>query len=107
MSLFEQCGDKLRARLPDREAALLRSCDIQSETGPCSLPSDDHDFDARGNFDCPNPRPGERTSGPFRGLRGLCAGMAPRERVIVLLRLLGGQQRISVPEGDVEPISRG
>ena len=55
-------------------------------------------------------RPGARvrvTGGPFRGHMGLCAGMPPRERVTVLLSLLGGQQRVSLPERDVEPISRG
>ena len=47
------------------------------------------------------------TGGPFRGHLGLVAGMAAHERVIVLLSLLGSQQRVSLPERDVEPISRG
>ena len=44
------------------------------------------------------------TAGPFRGHLGLVAGMAPRERVIVLLSLLGSQQRVSLPEGGVEAV---
>ena len=31
-------------------------------------------------------------SGPFTGLHGLYAGMAPRERIFVLLRMLGGER---------------
>ena len=51
-------------------------------------------------------RPGGRvrvTGGPFRGRLGLVAGMAPRDRVIILLSLLGGRQRVILPERDVVP----
>ena len=44
------------------------------------------------------------TGGPFQGRLGLVAGMAPRERVVILLSLLGSQQRVSLPEGDVEAV---
>jgi transcriptional antiterminator RfaH len=40
--------------------------------------------------------------GPFGGQPGLYAGQAPRDRVAVLLSLLGGQRRIELPKGDVE-----
>ena len=55
----------------------------------------------------PRLRPGARvrvTGGPFRGHMGLVAGMSPRERVIVLLALLGARQRVEMAAGDVEPI---
>jgi transcriptional antiterminator RfaH len=42
--------------------------------------------------------------GPFRELVGLYADMKPHERVEVLLQLLGGQQRVTLPKGDVEAI---
>ncbi|MFZ0459574.1 MAG: hypothetical protein WAM17_14250, partial [Rhodoplanes sp.] len=55
----------------------------------------------------PRLRPGARVKvvgGPFRGHLGLCASMTAHERVIVLLSLLGSQQRVSIPAGDVEAI---
>ena len=39
--------------------------------------------------------------GPFQGHLGLHAGMKPRERVEVLLMLLGGQIRTTLPKGDI------
>ena len=44
------------------------------------------------------------TGGPFQGHLGLVAGMAPRERVVVLLGLLGGQSRVEMAAADVEPV---
>ena len=55
----------------------------------------------------PRLRPGAHvrvTGGPFRGHTGLCAGMAPRERVIVLLSLLGSSARVEMAAGDVEAV---
>ena len=40
-------------------------------------------------------------SGPFTGLHGLYAGMAPRERIFVLLQMLGGERTIELAQGDV------
>ena len=40
-------------------------------------------------------------SGPFTGLNGLYAGMAPRERIFVLLRMLGGERSVELAQGDV------
>ena len=40
-------------------------------------------------------------SGPLTGLHGLYAGMAPRERIFVLLRLLGGERTVELAQGDV------
>jgi transcriptional antiterminator RfaH len=40
--------------------------------------------------------------GSFQGHFGLYAGMKPHERVEVLLALLGGQQRVTLPKGDIE-----
>jgi hypothetical protein len=42
--------------------------------------------------------------GPFQSLVGLYAGQAPRERVAVLLSVLGGQARVVLPKGDVEAV---
>lgn len=42
--------------------------------------------------------------GPFREQLALYQGQAPHERVAVLLSLLGGQRRITVPKDDVEPM---
>jgi transcriptional antiterminator RfaH len=43
------------------------------------------------------------TSGPFAGQLGLFAGMRPRDRVSVLLSLLGSTQRVELPKAAVEP----
>jgi transcription antitermination factor NusG len=40
--------------------------------------------------------------GPFVGHLGLYAGMKPRERVEVLLAILGAHQRVTLPRGSVE-----
>jgi transcriptional antiterminator RfaH len=42
--------------------------------------------------------------GPFIGLVGLYAGMKPRERVEVLLALLGGAQRVTLAADAVEAL---
>jgi transcriptional antiterminator RfaH len=41
--------------------------------------------------------------GPFAHHVGLYHGMKPRDRVEVLLSLLGGSQRVTLSESDVEP----
>jgi transcriptional antiterminator RfaH len=46
-------------------------------------------------------------SGPFTGLYGLYAGMAPRERIFVLLRMLGGERTVELAHGDVRKIGTG
>ena len=43
------------------------------------------------------------TAGPFGGMRGLYAGMAPRDRERVLLNLLGGQRPVTIAAGLVVP----
>jgi transcriptional antiterminator RfaH len=42
------------------------------------------------------------TAGPFSGYLALYAGMKPRQRVEVLLQLLGSMQRVTLPRGAVE-----
>jgi transcription antitermination factor NusG len=44
------------------------------------------------------------TAGPFAGHVGLYAGMKPRERVEVLLAILGGAQRVTLPKDAVEAV---
>jgi transcriptional antiterminator RfaH len=43
------------------------------------------------------------TAGPFSGQLGIYDGARPHERVAVLLTLLGGQQRASLPRSAIEP----
>jgi transcriptional antiterminator RfaH len=43
--------------------------------------------------------------GPFREQLAFYEGQAPHERVAVLLQLLGGQQRATLPESDVQAVS--
>jgi transcriptional antiterminator RfaH len=53
----------------------------------------------------PSMKAGERVKvlgGVFAGHFGLYQGMRPHERVEVLLALLGSQQRVSLPRGDIE-----
>jgi transcriptional antiterminator RfaH len=63
-----------------------------------------------GLIELPRPpkfRPGDRVRvlhGPLAGHVGLYAGMKPRERVEVLLALLGGQQRVTLSQEDVETV---
>jgi transcriptional antiterminator RfaH len=42
--------------------------------------------------------------GPLRGLDGLYAGMRGGERVMVLLHLLGAQQRVTLARDDIEAL---
>ena len=42
--------------------------------------------------------------GPFAGHVGLYAGMKPRERVEVLLAILGGAQRVTLAADAVEQV---
>jgi transcriptional antiterminator RfaH len=44
------------------------------------------------------------TAGPFVGHLGLYAGMKPRERVEILLQLLGAEQRVELPKDAVEVV---
>ena len=53
----------------------------------------------------PGLRAGDRVrilAGPFCGHLGLYAGMKPRQRVEVLLQLLGSMQRVTLPRGAIE-----
>ena len=63
-----------------------------------------------GLIDLPKPpglHPGDRVRilrGPFAGHFGLFAGMKPHERVEVLLMILGGQARVELARGAIEPV---
>lgn len=81
------------ARVPDRVIDELRG---REKNGVIALPEPP-----------PRLRPGASvrvTGGPFRGHTGLCAGMLARDRVAVLLSLLGAQTRVEMAGGDVEAI---
>lgn len=54
--------------------------------------------------------PGDRLSvrsGPLTGPNGLYAGMAPHERILVLLHMLGGERTVELARGDVLKIGTG
>jgi transcriptional antiterminator RfaH len=76
------------AKVPDAVIAEIRS---REREGAIELP--------------PNLRPGDRLRvlrGPFRDQLAIYAGMSGRDRVAVLLRLLGGERRILLHRSDVE-----
>ena len=55
----------------------------------------------------PGLKPGDQVrilQGPFAGHRGLYAGMRAHERVLVLLALFGGQQRVELGRDDIEAV---
>jgi transcriptional antiterminator RfaH len=52
-------------------------------------------------------KPGDRVKvlqGPFADHFGLYVGQRPHERVLVLLALLGGQQRVELAKADIEAV---
>ena len=67
--------------------------------------------EVKGLIELPRPpkfRPGDRVRvlhGPFAGHVGLYAGMKPRERVEVLLAILGAAQRVTLSADAVEQAS--
>jgi transcriptional antiterminator RfaH len=78
------------ARVPDEVIDAIRCREVR---GAVELPK------------LPRMKVGDRVrvlGGPFQGHFGLYAGMRPRERVEVLLALLGGQQRVTLPRGSIE-----
>jgi hypothetical protein len=42
--------------------------------------------------------------GPFTGHLAIFADMKPRERVEILLQLLGGEQRVTLAKKDIEAV---
>jgi transcription antitermination factor NusG len=83
------------ARVPDAVIDGLRSRD---RNGVITLPKKSEPG-SRVDF-----QSGERLrirTGPLRGLFGLYAGMAPRDRIKVLMDLFGGKQEVEMAVGDV------
>ena len=81
------------ARVPDHVVAELRG---RERGGLISLPTKPPSG--------PPFAPGDRLrvrSGPFTGLDGIYAGMAPRDRVLVLLMMLGGERTVAFAQDDV------
>lgn len=64
--------------------------------------------EGRGLVELPPPlAPGARvrvTRGPLAGLDGLCVGLGPRQRVYILLALLGAARQITFPTANVEAV---
>jgi transcriptional antiterminator RfaH len=78
------------ARVPDKVIAEIRG---RERAGLIELP--------------PRLKPGARvrvTRGPLQSLEGLCAGQGPRERVLVLLQVLGAARQVALPAADVERV---
>ena len=90
---------------------------VMNGVGPAAVPDGViEDLKARetgGLIDLPRPpkfRTGDRLQvihGPFAGHVGLYAGMKPRERVEVLLAILGGSQRVTLAADAVEAAGAG
>jgi transcriptional antiterminator RfaH len=81
------------ARVPDADIADLRA---RERDGYVVLPKQ---LIPRTGFHA-----GDRLSvhsGPFTGCFGLYAGMAPRDRILVLLTMLGSRREVALPRSDV------
>jgi transcriptional antiterminator RfaH len=81
------------AKVPDRDIAALRTHERDGFVVLPKQPKLSSDFHL-----------GDRLrvlSGPFSGYFGLYAGMSPRDRVLVLLKMLGGEREVALPRGDV------
>jgi transcriptional antiterminator RfaH len=87
---------------------------VMNGIGPAAVPdgviADLKGRETGGLIELPRPpkfRAGDRLrviSGPFAGHVGLYAGMKPRERVEVLLAILGGAQRVTLAADAVEQV---
>ena len=85
---------------------------VMNGIGPAAVPdgviADLKGRETGGLIELPRPpkfRAGDRVRvihGPFAGHVGLYAGMKPRERVEVLLAILGGSQRVTLAADSVE-----
>jgi transcriptional antiterminator RfaH len=81
------------AKVPDTVIAEIRSREVD---GLINLPK---------LLPAPGLRSGAQVkilAGPFRGFVAALVGLRPRQRVEVLLALLGGQQRVILPRASIE-----
>jgi transcriptional antiterminator RfaH len=81
------------AKVPDTVIEEIRSRELD---GLINLPKP---------LSAPGLRPGAQVkilAGPFRGFVAALVGLRPRQRVEVLLALLGGQQRVTLPKSGIE-----
>jgi transcriptional antiterminator RfaH len=91
---------------------------IMNNAGPAHVPdaviAEIRARERNGLVELPKPpprfRPGDPVrilAGPFQSHLALFDNMTSHERVIVLLRLLGGQQRLTLPEAGIEAVRAG
>jgi transcriptional antiterminator RfaH len=89
-------GGECPAKVPDTVIAEIRSREVD---GLINLPKP---------LSAPGLRPGARVKilgGPFCGFVATLVGLRPQQRCEVLLQLLGSQQRVMLPKGDIAPVS--
>jgi transcriptional antiterminator RfaH len=82
------------ARVPDQVIDEIRAREVRGAVELPQLPEAP-----------PGMKPGDHvrvTRGPLVGFAGIYAGMSGRQRVEVLLTMLGGETRSILPKGDVE-----
>jgi transcriptional antiterminator RfaH len=97
-----------RARWSPGIAAIIRDGECPAKV-PDTVIAEIRGRECGGLIELPKP-PGFRRGdqvrivrGVFQGHLGLYEGMRPHERVEVLLALLGGQQRVTLPRASIEP----
>ena len=87
---------------------------IMGGSGPAKVPdgviAEIRRREVGGLIDLPKPPPLRRGTrvqilrGPFSGHLAIYADTRPRQRVEILLQLLGGEQRVELPKADIEAV---
>jgi transcriptional antiterminator RfaH len=96
-----------QARYCPGTLGLVMNCDLPARV-PDGVIASLRERETDGAVELPRPprfRTGDRlrvTAGPLAGLTGLYQGQRPRERVEVLLAILGGEQRVTLRIDAVE-----
>jgi transcription antitermination factor NusG len=86
------------ARIPDAAIVELKSRERNGYVVLPAPPKPNSDFKAGDQL--------RVRSGPFTGFAGLCAGMAPQDRVAVLLTMFNAVREVALARDDVTLIDR-